>query len=187
MSEDPVWGTNLYPYANNNPMTNIDYRGTSWEVAALVGEMAGYLGTAYMSYNAGNKMEKNANKFMKIGEKYALEGKNRQAMDAFGTSSMYAKEASNFYQESINDLISGSINTIMGLFVGKATDNMGKNLINSINGKLNSMGMKQSGKVWYFAQNTASRNAVNMRSKYLILLKFIKGELLGKMIDLLKS
>ncbi|MCX6272060.1 MAG: DUF6531 domain-containing protein, partial [Bacteroidetes bacterium] len=27
LSEDPVWGTNLYQYCNNSPITNIDYSG----------------------------------------------------------------------------------------------------------------------------------------------------------------
>lgn len=36
ISEDPVWGTNLFEYANNSPITNIDINGAFIETAADV-------------------------------------------------------------------------------------------------------------------------------------------------------
>jgi hypothetical protein len=36
MSEDPVWSTNLYPYADNNPATMIDPDGKVFFTAAVV-------------------------------------------------------------------------------------------------------------------------------------------------------
>lgn len=33
LTEDPVWSTNLYPYADNNPITRIDSNGKYWESA----------------------------------------------------------------------------------------------------------------------------------------------------------
>ena len=31
MSEDPIWATNLYPYANNNGIMNVDASGEAWK------------------------------------------------------------------------------------------------------------------------------------------------------------
>ena len=50
LSEDPVWNTNLYPYANNNPITNIDPNGKVYaEIMAgleyMTPEMANIIAT----------------------------------------------------------------------------------------------------------------------------------------------
>jgi RHS repeat-associated protein len=41
LSEDPIWSTNLYPYAGNNPVMRIDPIGRGWSIAGpiLVDEM----------------------------------------------------------------------------------------------------------------------------------------------------
>jgi RHS repeat-associated protein len=39
LSEDPIWATNLYPYAGNNPVMNIDRNGEVLETVADVGSM----------------------------------------------------------------------------------------------------------------------------------------------------
>lgn len=35
MSEDPIWATNLYPYANNNGVMNVDASGMDWKYSKL--------------------------------------------------------------------------------------------------------------------------------------------------------
>ena len=51
LSEDPIWSTNLYPYANNNPIMGIDPRGTV--VQYNIGETS----TKFINYVNGNIVE----------------------------------------------------------------------------------------------------------------------------------
>jgi RHS repeat-associated protein len=48
ISEDPVWSTNLYPYANNNPVMNVDPNGEAAETVLDV------LSAGYSAYEFGN-------------------------------------------------------------------------------------------------------------------------------------
>ena len=50
MSEDPIWATNLYPYANNNGVMNVDAGGEAWK-DLLTSENYEKLKTKYENIN----------------------------------------------------------------------------------------------------------------------------------------
>ena len=39
LTQDPIWSTNLYPYADNNPISRIDKNGNYWETALDVASL----------------------------------------------------------------------------------------------------------------------------------------------------
>ena len=94
LSEDPIWSTNLYPYADNNPVGNVDPNGTS-SINTFANNLAEfeYLdealdGTAEFIYSVGGDDAVNVLQY--IGDGRYL-----------GTK--YAEEASEYYYLMMED------------------------------------------------------------------------------------
>jgi RHS repeat-associated protein len=63
LSEDPIWSTNLYPYADNNPVMGIDPEG---ETAKWVVKIENYIGRGQMFKDIGNLFIKGAEQLDKL-------------------------------------------------------------------------------------------------------------------------
>jgi RHS repeat-associated protein len=157
LSEDPIWSTNLYPYADNNPIVGIDPQGKSVEMIGLIADMLKVYGLALIHYDQGNKYMKKAEEYMSLGDKYQNKGHSSLAQNAYNQSGIFAREAATEYSNAKKEIIEGSIEIAVGLVASFVQDAA----FDQLTDFLSAAGIKiQMSKPWFNKNSAQGKKAV---------------------------
>jgi RHS repeat-associated protein len=105
LSEDPIWSTNLYPYADNNPIMGIDPMGLlSWSKGYYTGTVTHYGGEDQV-YMKGPEYPYGT--YFKMNEK--LSGEMGEIMDVLRESIKYKYDGKYFYTQDNKRVKSPSV------------------------------------------------------------------------------
>lgn len=102
LSEDPVWSTNLFPYAGNNPVANVDPSGEDWQEWIPV---YGSARDAYRNFKNGQYIRGSLNVVLAIADLTGVEDIEKVGVKVIIESGigkeareLYAKEAGRFFE-----------------------------------------------------------------------------------------
>jgi len=126
LSEDPVWALNLFPYADNNPVMNVDPKGelaipgTEW--AFLLWDLGSLYSDILVHHVESKGYMKTANKYNEYGNYWRDKGNNKQAIGFYEQASYYSNLASESWGTAARKLNQGTREIIAGILLGKAID-----------------------------------------------------------------